>query len=78
MARNTGYFAPLVNLPIIVDAPGDYLTRGGEQVYVHSVSIKHEFACDGCYSRGAIMERWHRSGRLYADMPSQNDIVSKA
>ena len=77
MSKKSGYFAPLVTLAHVIDAPGRYLTRGGEVVTVTAVSSKHDFGNVGTYPNN-IREGWHRSGRLYAGMKSQNDIVGKA
>lgn len=71
------YFAPLVTKPTVIVEPGQYVTRGGELVEVHTVSAKHDFGCKGVYSDG-INELWHRSGRLYSGMESRNDIVRLA
>lgn len=77
MARNAAYFAPLVTLPVIIDEPGEYRTRKGEVVSVSIVSTVHDFECVGKYS-SIIREGWHKSGRLYANWQSKNDIVAKA
>jgi hypothetical protein len=71
----SAYFAPLVLLPVVVTAPGRYLTRCGEQVLVRRASSRHDFGCAGEYACGT-REAWHRSGRLYAGIVSRNDIVS--
>jgi len=72
----SAYFAPLVSLPTIITEPGAYLTRGGERVKVKTVSTKHDFGCIGSYSDG-VSEGWHKSGRLFAGVYSDNDIVKK-
>jgi hypothetical protein len=73
----SAYFAPLVTLPVIIDAPGQYLTRCGEIVTVRRTSMRNGFECTGEYSSG-VVEAWHRSGRLYSSLTSRNDIVAKA
>lgn len=73
------YFLPLVNLPVIIDEPGKYVTRCGDVVTVTKVSSRHDINCHGYYGeRYKTKERWHKSGRLYATTESFNDIVSKA
>jgi len=71
------YFAPLVTLPVLIDAPGDYLTRSGERVTIRRPSWRNEFGCIGQYANGTA-ESWHRSGRLFAGQQSDNDITAKA
>jgi hypothetical protein len=76
----SAYFAPFVTLPVIIDAPGKYITRNGELVIVDTVSTKHDFGCLGYYyyyDSNEIPEQWHKSGRLYFSTESNNDIVSK-
>lgn len=73
----TGYFAPLVTKPIIIDREGQYKTRCGELVNIFRVSNKNDFGCSGKYLVGNIVyDSWHRSGRIFAQMESGNDIVS--
>jgi hypothetical protein len=76
MPRTSGYFAPLVTAPTIIDAPGEYVTRCGEIVTVVRTSGEHSFSCTGTYSNGMI-EGWHKSGRLYSDKRCDNDIVAR-
>lgn len=69
--------APLVVLPRVIDAPGRYVTRGGETVEVTDVRDHH-------WKRGRylgdepIPEIWHNSGRIFAGQLSDNDIIRKA
>jgi len=77
MRKNRGYFAPLVTLVTVIDAPGLYVTRAGVTVSLSSVSSRHDFGNLGSYPNGTA-EGWHRSGRLYAGTQCQNDIVRKA
>lgn len=72
------YFLPLVSLPVIIDEPGEYVTRCGDVVTVTLVSARHDLNCHGFYNDGHINESWHKSGRLYTTTESFNDIVSKA
>jgi hypothetical protein len=74
---SAAWFAPLVTLPTVIDGPGQYLTRCGETVNVTEATTRHKFGCIGTYPCG-IIDRWHRSGRLYFGQTSANDIVSKA
>lgn len=76
MNRRSAYYAPLVTLPVIIDAPGLYRSRGGEVVSVRVVSDKHDHGCLGVYPCGTL-EGWHKSGRIFAGQLSDNDIVSK-
>lgn len=73
----SAHFARLVFLPVIVHAPGQYITRQGEIVSVLVVSTAHNFGCRGHYPDGT-REGWHKSGRLYHSIESQNDIVGPA
>ncbi len=43
------WFASLVVLPDLIDAPGKYKTRCGEIVEVTEVSSKNDFWCVGTY-----------------------------
>lgn len=74
----SAYFASFVNLPVVVDEPGDYVTRCGETVTVSKASSRHDFGCVGTYANCGTEDRWHKSGRLQAGRESNNDIVSKA
>lgn len=72
----SAYFASVVNLPIIVIEPGQYVTRAGETIVITAVSMRHDFGCKGTYPNG-IHESWHRSGRIFTGQECSNDIVSK-
>lgn len=72
-----GQFAGLVTKPVIIDAPGSYLTREGLVVQVDIVSDNHDTGCHGTYPNG-VKEHWHMSGRIFTGQESINDIVSKA
>jgi hypothetical protein len=72
----SAYFAPLVTLPVIIDTPGSYRTRCGDVVTIDVVTMSHAFHCRGVYPNGRL-EDWHRSGRLYAGVESDNDVVTK-
>jgi hypothetical protein len=69
------YFAPLVVLPIIIDAPGRYVTRAGDIVTIEHIAAGFRFVCSGRYDRCGTHERWHRSGRVLATSETPNDIV---
>lgn len=73
----SAYFASLVTLPVVITDAGEYVTRSGETVTIHTVSSKHEFGCYGMYSDG-VVEHWHRSGRISASYITNNDIVRAA
>ena len=70
------YYAALVVLPVVIFQPGEYITRCGEKVTVVTMGGASS-KCKGSYPC-AIPEAWHRSGRIYSGMLSDNDIVSKA
>jgi hypothetical protein len=69
-------FASLVTLPTIIDAPGVYLTRGGAEVIIHTVTTRHSFGCVGTYADG-IEDGWHKSGRVLCTLKTSIDIISK-
>lgn len=70
----SAYYAPLVLAPMVIVAPGEYVTRCGETVTVTAASARHEHGCVGQYPN-EVREAWHRSGRIFANMETQNDIV---
>ena len=70
------YFIPLFFIPVIIDAPGEYITRCGEVVQVTQSSHRHNFGCIGTYSNN-VREKWHKSGRIFATQESANDVVRK-
>lgn len=74
---SVAWFAALVVLPVVIDAPGEYVTRCGERVTIEVAVHSCSFACLGRYPCGT-RDYWHESGRLYFDALSANDIVSKA
>ena len=74
---SAAWFCPFLSLPTVITVPGQYLTRGGEVVTVESTSTRHDFNNRGTYSTGQ-REGWHKTGRLYFGMLSNNDIVSHA
>lgn len=70
-------FAGFVALPVVIDSPGRYLTRSGEAIEIKHASLRHDFGCRGRYTTGQT-DKWHKSGRLYFSILSDNDIVAKA
>ncbi|NCA91229.1 MAG: hypothetical protein EOM92_20720 [Gammaproteobacteria bacterium] len=56
----------------IIPGPGQYRTRAGELVVVES---RRGRWADGRYSDGT-RESWHRSGRIFPNLASSNDIVA--
>lgn len=72
--RSSAHFLPLVCLPVVIERPGNYITRCGEVVTVGAVSSRNDFGCSGLYSDG-VRERWHRSGRVFASCETANDVV---
>lgn len=73
----SAYFVPLIALPDIIDGPGDYLTRCGEQVTVVAASTRHDYGCAGSYVKCGTAENWHKSGRTLATSETHNDIVRR-
>lgn len=71
-------YAGLVTKPVVITEPGDYLTRCGERVTITRASDRHDHGCHGRYLPNGPDDRWHKSGRLYFGMTSDNDIISKA
>lgn len=72
------YYYPLLFLPTVIDAPGEYRTRGGGRVTIKTASPAPMSAdCTGAHENG-VLDHWHRSGRIYAGMLSLNDIVARA
>lgn len=73
------------DLPPIINAPGDYITRDGRRVTTHAVqpeSSPYTFKAKGCIwrmFRGKQSPRWsqvwHKSGRLDMVKESPADIV---
>jgi len=74
----SAYFASFILLEVIIDAPGEYVTRCGDRVTIEKESTRHDFGCIGRYDDCGTQERWHKSGRLLAGQLSPNDIVSRA
>jgi hypothetical protein len=72
------YFIPLFTLPDIIDAPGEYLTRGGDRVMIDRASTRHDYGCVGSYVACGTAEKWHKSGRILATSETRNDVVGKA
>lgn len=70
------HIAPLLFKRIVIKEIGQYKTRCGEIVQITTVTSKHNFGCIGTYANG-IVDGWHRSGRLYVNIESDNDIISK-
>ncbi|WP_432263472.1 hypothetical protein [Cupriavidus sp. TMH.W2] len=74
----SAYFASLVTKPDIITAPGNYVTRSGELVTITVVSWRQDHGCIGTYGDGKIVDKWHKSGRIFAGAESGNDIVRAA
>ncbi len=74
----SAYFVPLISLEVVIDGPGEYLTRGGERVGVDRASTRNDFECVGYYVSSGTTESWHRSGRTHATSETCNDIVKRA
>ena len=72
------YFIPLFTLPVIINEPGEYITRGGDRVTIDRASTRHDFGCVGSYVACGTAEKWHLSGRILATSETRNDVVRKA
>lgn len=64
-------------LPVIVERPGEYLTRAGDLVRVTAVVGRGVFTAwvRGEYEDGT-REAWRTSGRIFENVESSNDIVA--
>jgi len=70
------YYSPL--LPVIVDEPGNYMTRAGEVVHIYQTGKSATYALNfGNYPNG-VDESWHQSGRIFCGRECNNDIIGKA
>ena len=76
-------------LPVLIDGPGDYLTRDGRRVTIHTVrehrpGVTFFAAAGGLWRefRGTIRPKgyrlWHRCGRGSVFGEAGSDIVCKA
>lgn len=76
----------LNSLPTIIDAPGEYLTRGGRKVLIHRVVENPDPLTTLFGAKGSILRPrrepeygiWHVSGRYLPLSESSKDIVAKA
>lgn len=64
-------------LGVVINGPGEYLTRSGEVVTIEGIQPGLLFKCVGAYADGT-RENWHPSGRLLPGRETQNDIVREA
>lgn len=66
-------------LPIIVDAPGDYVTRDGRRVTIHTVREGGVSGSVWTQFRGKLAPRgirvWNRNGRVGLFVERNRDIV---
>lgn len=72
----------LSDLPVIIEAPGDYLTRDGRRVTIHEIKGPSTFSAKGHLwrmFRGKYVPKnydiWHVSGRYKAVGESPEDII---
>lgn len=72
MTKPIPYCAHFLGFPVVITAPGQYVTRSGEVVEVDDVRDHHWKL--GRYPSG-VHERWHRSGRIFSGTETANDIV---
>lgn len=77
----------LQELPVVIDRPGNYVTRDGSRVVIFSLNERPEgytmltFDARGSYARKndtSKPEYWHISGRLHAFAEHPKDVVAKA
>lgn len=79
---------PLNSLPVIVDGPGDYVTRDGHRVTVRAVRAAtlgtNAFGVEGSAwsERGGVRRArgndvWHESGRHMVTRDSGRDLVGR-
>jgi hypothetical protein len=84
-----GYIAPLNELPTIIDGPGDYITRDGRRVTIHTIEPTKTLATTGFHAKGHIWRRvdsigrhpqydtWHISGHYWTYGDLALDIVGE-
>ena len=68
------YMSGFIGKPTIIVKPGEYKTRSGEIVVISKVTESFYLQCYGYYKNG-VAESWHKSGRIFANVISENDIV---
>lgn len=73
-----GWMASLAVRPDIITEPGQYRTRAGETVTIHTVSTRQDFGCFGRYDGCGVAERWHKCGAIFHSIQSANDILGRA
>ena len=85
----TDAYQLLNNLPTVIDAPGDYVTRSGRRVTIHEVKQPKSSDCTEFLAKGSIWKKtdrmginpeyqiWHISGRCFPLRESKIDIVGK-
>lgn len=76
---------PLADLPVIIDAPGEYVTRLGKKVTIHAIHGPGFFEAKGSVWKTANKmgnnpqySIWHVSGRHMPLAETTRDIVGKA
>ncbi|MDO8416253.1 MAG: hypothetical protein Q7S87_08595 [Agitococcus sp.] len=84
-----GYITPLNELPIIIDAPGDYRTRNGRRISISTIAPTLTLSTSAFHAKGSVWKTetqlginpeygiWHISGRDKAVGESARDIVAK-
>ena len=79
MINNNYMFIPtaFITMPRIITGPGQYITRGGETITIDSMLDCRFYGAVGRYSCGTN-EKWGISGRIFAGMTSNNDVVRPA
>lgn len=69
----------MIKRPTIIDGEGEYITRSGERVKVSHMNTRGTpYAAHGYYLSSGIKESWDVCGRIFPNVESANDIVSKA
>lgn len=86
MEKETTMETKLNDLPKVIKWPGEYRTRGGKRVTIHTLATENpgttSFAAKGSIwrmFRGKERPKdhgiWHTSGRFYPTKESPNDII---
>lgn len=68
------YRSSFILHPVIITAPGQYITRKGEPVEITHIGT---FWCHGCYLDDDLRDMWPKCGRMFASQETIFDIVRK-
>lgn len=82
--KTFGKFIRLQDLPVVIDAPGRYLLRGGLTATINEITGPSLFTAKGMILRldkkgkeHPTYEVWHISGRCFPVEESGRDIIAK-